>query len=227
MLPGILGIAGFSGATAIALVDTQSDAGGSSPHTFTGVNFGPDYTNRVIVVCTLMQGVGAGSLNQSGVTIGGVAAVGDNDGQNLNSVTMVGCGMWAAKPSGSSGNVVITWTTAAADAIGIIVLSVPMSSATHTDSFSPVYTVNSTATTTGTQTLTIPSLGTYVSAAAHRNTNDGDFTAGATKLASITLAGSNMIVGWAGKQPAESNRSFSASWSGATIRGFQGRAFNP
>ncbi|HXC39068.1 MAG TPA: hypothetical protein VN667_08975, partial [Burkholderiales bacterium] len=80
MLPGILGIMAGMLPSDILVVASSADAGGSSPHTFSGLSFGPEFTGRVLVACTCLRGNGASGMNVTAVTIGGVSAVGNDNG---------------------------------------------------------------------------------------------------------------------------------------------------
>ncbi len=84
----------------------QQALSGSSV-SWNGMDFGIDYPGRVLVACLCLRGIGV--LNISSVTIGGVAAVGQNIGWDPGGGgNAIGSGIYSASGvSGTIGNVVI------------------------------------------------------------------------------------------------------------------------
>ncbi|MCA0276244.1 MAG: hypothetical protein LCH86_09580 [Proteobacteria bacterium] len=120
----------------VTLVATATDTvDRSGSYTFAGLNFGDDYSNRTLVACI---GLFAGSeqvLNQTSVTIGGSSASGDDSGSSDPAGGVVpgsaaGCGVWAAKPAGTSGSVVVNFTSGTAGSAVLYLFSIYATSAT-------------------------------------------------------------------------------------------------
>ncbi|WP_143748327.1 hypothetical protein [Mesorhizobium carmichaelinearum] len=68
----------FANKTALKIADTTGPSGVSTSHTFTGVNFGPEYTNRRLLVYVIAHGKTAGASVPANVqitnfTVGGVS----------------------------------------------------------------------------------------------------------------------------------------------------------
>lgn len=101
----------------------QQALGGSGSVTWNGMDFGIDYPGRVLVACTCLRGVG--SLNQSSVTIGGVAAAGDDNGYDPGGGgNAIGAGIWSASGvTGTSGNVTINFASGTLNYGAIVMLS--------------------------------------------------------------------------------------------------------
>jgi len=78
--------------------------------TFTGMHFGPERTNRLIAVAiALRSSSGTPAMNPlSAVTIGGVAAVLATRSRDTSGSTTEFVEMWTARPTGESGDVVVT-----------------------------------------------------------------------------------------------------------------------
>jgi hypothetical protein len=230
MLPGLSGIiAGLSTEPAsIVVAASLADAGGNSPHTFSGLNFGDEYLGRVLVACIILRGSAGSGMNASGVTIGGVSATGEDHGEFGAGGPCIGCGVWGASGvSGTSGNVTVSWTGQAASSSGIILLSVPSLSngATRFDTFGSAYTGGG-STSTGSLTLNIPTDGTLIAAVAHSNVNDANFDTGVTTRATLDITGGNITVGYDEHLSSQTGRGVSASWTTTAVRGFTGASYS-
>lgn len=226
MLPGIIFGAGFSGLYDIQVVANLADAGGSSPHTFSGVNFGPDYTGRVLVACTCLRETGSAALNipTNGVTIGGVTATGDDNGNANASGPGIGAGIAAASGvSGTSGDVVVSWSGGGStNAAGLILLSVPGISVSAFDTGAAAS--NQTGGTSVSCTLDIPNSGLLIAACAHTNTNDETLT-GVTERASVVVGAGRLAVGFDGGLSSQTGKSVSGSWTTSAIYGLYARSY--
>jgi hypothetical protein len=109
--------AGASGLVGTYLTAAASDTNGTE-FTFSGLNFGTAAADRTLVVGFV--GVAAPAAAVVSVTIGGVAAT-----QVVGtSLTQPDAGIWrAAVPTGTSGNVVVTYATSATR-VGVALWSV-------------------------------------------------------------------------------------------------------
>jgi hypothetical protein len=223
MLPGILGtLAGISPVD-ILVVASTADAGGSSPHTFSGLSFGPEYSGRVLVACTCLRGTAASGMNVTAVTIGGVSAVGNDNGEFLAGGPCVGTGIFAAAvPNGPSGDVVVTWSGQNANASGVFLLSVPAITTTAFAQASQVF--GGGGGTSASNTIDIPAHGILIVNEGHSNTNTAALV-GVTQRSTLTVGTAEFKVGFDRGMPAETARAISASWTTTAARGFQGRSF--
>lgn len=215
----------FANKISIKVVDSIADAGGSSPHTFSGVNFGAAFTGRVLVACTCLRENGSNPLNipTNGVTIGGVTASGDDNGNAGASGPGIGAGIAAASvPTGTSGDVVVSWSSATANAAGLILLSVANMATTASDAGSAG--ADQTGGTGASCTLDIPASGVLIAACAHTNTNDETLT-GVTERAAINVGSGRLSVGFDNRLSVQTAKSISASWSGNALFGLHARSY--
>ncbi|TIR87368.1 MAG: hypothetical protein E5X05_01335 [Mesorhizobium sp.] len=223
MLPGILGgMAGLSPVD-IQVVASIADAGGASPHTFSGLSFGAEFSGRVLIACTCLRGNSGSGMNVSAVTIGGVSAVGTDNGEFLAGGPCIGTGVFAAAvPNGPSGDVVVTWSGQNANASGVILLSVPGISTTAFAQASQVF--GGSGGTSANNTIDIPAHGILIVNEGHSNTNTAALV-GVTQRATLTVGTAEFKVGFDRGMSAETGRAISASWTTNAARGFQGRSF--
>lgn len=213
----------FANKTSAKVAASVADAGGTSPHTFSSANFGLAFSDRVLIACTCLRGNAASGMNVTGVTIGGVSAVGNDNGEFLAAGPCIGTGIFAAAvPSGTSGDVVVTWSGQAANASGLILLSVSGISTTAFAQASQVF--GGGGGTSAANTLDIPSNGLQIWNSGHSNTNAATFS-GVTERAALTVGTAQFKVGFDNRMNSETARAVSASWSGTAARGFQGRSF--
>ncbi|MBB6356948.1 hypothetical protein ACFFTN_21035 [Aminobacter aganoensis] len=108
----------------VAQATDTTDRSGS--YTFAGLDFGAEFTNRAIIVAALLVNAANAVVNQSAATIGGVAANGQDSGDAGGpGVGGASCGVWAARPSGTSGSVSISFgATAQACAVFVFATGV-------------------------------------------------------------------------------------------------------
>jgi hypothetical protein len=223
MLPGILGIIAGLSPTDILVVASTADAGGSSPHTFSGLSFGPEFSGRVLIACTCLRGNSASGMNITAVTIGGVSATGNDNGEFLAGGPCIGTGIFAAAvPTGPSGDVVVTWSGQAANASGVVLLSVPGISTTAFAQASQVF--GGSGGTSSSNTIDIPAHGILIVNEGHSNTNTAALV-GVTARATLTVGTAEFKVGFDRGLASETGRTISASWTTNAARGFQGRSY--
>lgn len=99
----------FANKQAVKIVDQTFDSNSAaSSYTFSA-SFGADYPGRTIIAVVLLHSTANAILNQTSVTIGGSSASGDDTGETTTSGGAAGCGIWAAQPSGTSGNIVVNY----------------------------------------------------------------------------------------------------------------------
>lgn len=189
--------------------------------TFTGVSFGTDFSGRTIIVCTGLQGHLNGNMNLTSVTIGGVAADGSDSGEN-ESGNSSGAGVWAAKPTGTSGNVVLTWSGVSADNAGIFVLSVANSNTAASGVYSPIGGAGGSG---WSGSLNVPSNGLLVVCSTHANANAETYV-GVTKRLEWALGGHRMTAGWDNRLGANGAYPISSSWTTGAVRGRHARSYD-
>ncbi|RUV07445.1 hypothetical protein EOA79_04570 [Mesorhizobium sp. M1A.F.Ca.IN.020.03.2.1] len=214
----------FANKQSVKVVASVADAGGSSPHTFSAANFGIAFSDRVLIACTCLRGNGSSGMNISAVTIGGVAAVGNDNGEFLAGGPCIGTGIFAAAvPSGTSGDVVVTWGGQSANASGLILLSVSGISTTAFAQASQVF--GGSGGTSANNTINVPSNGLLIVNSGHSNGNDTTLT-GVTERTALTVGTARFEVGFDNRMSSETARAISASWSGSAARGFQARSYS-
>lgn len=217
-------------------VDTTDRAGS---YTFSGLNFGDDFSNRTLVALIHLVAGGNNRIDQGSCTIGGVGAAGGDSGDaGPSPVGGAGAGVWAARPAGTSGNVTVNFSTASASACAIYLYAVTgLASATpFAESFGsgggggltsdPTYPASMNG------TLNIPSdtvHGAVIFGAASRANNTSAITlVGMTQQYDTTLDGSHRIAGgYAFRLPQETNRTVGLSTgAGNVIFGMEARSFS-
>lgn len=184
-------------------VDTVDRSGS---YTFAGLNFGDDFSNRTLVVVAHLIATANNPINQTGCTIGGASASGDDAGDFGGSGTPVGAagtGVWAAKPTGTSGSVVLSFSSSAHAAAVYVYAVTDLASATPSassvgDGAAGGITSDPNYPASPSGTINIPSatLGAVLIGGATRTNNTGAITlSGITQLYDVTLDGSHRIAG--------------------------------
>ncbi|WP_150131648.1 hypothetical protein [Rhizobium leguminosarum] len=159
----------------------QQALGSTGSVTWVGMPFGIDYPGRVLVACTCLRG--SGTLDQTSVTIGGVAAAGGDAGLDPGVGLSIGAGIWSASGvTGTSGNVTINFTSGTLDYGAIVMLS--MSNAVFSGG-SPVINGNGSSFASA---LTVPAQGIGLMVVANTTGNSMSLS-GITKRVEM-LAGS-------------------------------------
>lgn len=213
----------FANKLSVKVVHTVADAGGSSPHTFSSCNFGLAFPDRVLVPCICLRGNGASAINITNVTVGGAATLGSDNGEFLAGGPAIGAGIFAgALASGTSGDIVVTWTGQNANAAGLILLSIAKISTTATASDGLVGSGSGGTSASG--SLDIPANGILIVASSHSNTNDATLS-GVTERSAINVGSGRFEVGFDNRMGIQRNRAVSASWSGNAARGFHTRSY--
>lgn len=221
---GSFSFSDFYSQTACKVVDTATASGAGTSITFSNVNFGPEYSGRILIACVGLWSSLNKVLNQSTCTIGGTATSGDDSGENLGSGPSVSGGVWAAEKSlTTSGDVIINWTGGSASTGGLILLSAPGTMFAHAATGG--WNGGGSGGTGGTQTLNIPANGLLIAAMMHANTNNTTLT-GVTERAEITIASSaRLCVGFDNRKSVQTGDSVGASWSGSTAWGGEARSY--
>ncbi|AMS40502.1 hypothetical protein [Aminobacter aminovorans] len=221
----------------VAQATDTTDRTGS--YTFSGLNFGDDFSNRTLVALIHLVASGNNRIDQGSCTIGGVGAAGGDSGDaGPSPVGGAGAGVWAAKPSGTSGNVTVNFSTASASACAIYLYAVTdLASATpFAESFGSGggggITSDPTFPASMNGTLNVPSdavHGAVIFGAASRANNTSAITlVGMTQQYDTTLDGSHRIAGgYAFRLPQETNRTVGLSTgAGNVIFGMEARSFS-
>lgn len=216
-------------------VDT-TDRSGS--YTFAGLNFGDDFTGRTLVALVHLAAGGNVTLDQTPATIGGTTTSGGDAGdlgQGGTPVGAAGGGVWAAKPSGTSGSVVVNFSGGSASACAVYLFAVTDVASATPHAFSvgaggsggitsdPTYPASMNG------TLNVPSGGSAVifGSATRANNTAAITLVGMTQAYDVTLDGSHRIAGgYAFRLPQETNRSVGLSTStGNVIFGMRAASF--
>lgn len=219
----------FSNKSSVKVVDSMAETAGSGSKTFSNVNFGLAFTDRVLVACTCLYRTGLSALDITSVTIGGVSATGYDNGEYASSVSRtIGAGIWAAAvPAGTSGNVVINHGGTAQHS-GLILLAVKgISTTPHDQQTIPASSmgIGGSGGGSASDTINVPEDGVTIVVSNHSNTNDTTLS-GVTEQEEITVGGGRMCVGFDNRMSAETSRAYSGSWSGTAARGFVARSFS-
>lgn len=216
----------------VTLVDSAVDtADRSGSYTFAGLNFGDDFSNRTIVVIAHLVATANNPINQTGCTIGGVSAAGDDAGDFGGSGTPVGAagtGVWAAKPTGTSGSVVLSFASSAHAAAVYVFAVADLASATPFassvgDGAAGGITSDPNYPASPSGTINIPnnaSLGAVLIGGATRTSNTGAITlSGITHQAyDVTLDGVHRIAGgFDYRLPQQTNRAIGFSTGSSNV----------
>lgn len=187
MLPGIdFSMAGLD--RTVELVASAVDVvNRSGSYTFAGLNLGPDFPGRTLVaVIGLAHSNALGSLNQTSVTIGGVSANGSDTGDGATTATpgVAGCGIWAAQPGGTTGSVVVNFTSATAEACQLYLFSIPgLASATPTATLGLNSGAGDPGSASGSGSINIASDGVLITGVVRANNANGITLTGSTERA--------------------------------------------
>ncbi|CAN7564468.1 hypothetical protein [Aminobacter sp. LjRoot7] len=208
-------------------------------YTFAGLGFGDDFTNRTLVAIVHMAATSEQVLNQTSCTIGGVAASGADSGDADNSPAgAAATGIWAAKPSGTSGSVVINFTSGTATAAAIYLYAVTDVASAGPFAYSAGsggaggITSDPTFPASPTGTINIPNdavHGAVLIGGATRANNTGAITLnGITQAYDVTLDGVHRIAGgFDFRLPQQTNRPIGFSTgSGNVIFGMKAASFS-
>lgn len=224
MLPGLCGIMAGLGRVPVELVASAVDTTNrSGSYTFAGLNFGDDFTGRTLVaVVGLAAAPDPGSgLNQTSVTIGGASASGDDtgDGAVTDVDGVAGTGVWSAQPSGTSGSVVVNFSSSAAKCCAVYLFAVAgLASAAAHASMSINSGVGTVGTASGSGTLNIPSNGVIIGGVTRAGSTNAITLSGMTKVFEQTIDSSHRIaVGYDFRMALEVGRSI--GWSSTTRTG--------
>lgn len=153
---------------------------------FAGVNFGTANANRVIAVIAVGRANAATNQTISSMTIGGIAATQVASAAGVVS-NVAGIDIWyASVPTGASGTVAVTWSSANVRS-GIYVYSI----ITTTPAPSVGSGTSGVGTTTLSRTITIPASGFGIAGAWHRQTGNTDAMVNASIDGDNTLFGTN------------------------------------
>ncbi|MGN6772615.1 MAG: hypothetical protein ACTHJQ_22615 [Rhizobiaceae bacterium] len=215
----------FASKQSVKQVDITALSAMGTSHSFTGVNFGADYTGRLIFVIAFAvskQTTATSGWTFSNGTIGGVA--GSGPGSMLwwqsGSGTTVFVGnatMWAS-PSGTSGT--ISFGTTQQTRCICVVLSIANGSSTTSDIGTK--DANSTG---GSFTLDIPANGVLISGATKANANAITFTGVTGQGDQSPLSGYRIAWGWDNRLSAQTGRtvSFTSTGTAALVVGASSR----
>ncbi len=149
------GIGGGGDTPNFGIVDSSFNLTTQTTYTYTGLNFGPANTKRVLA-CGFAGRETAGGVTISSVTIGGVSATlapssNTEDATNL----LIGAFYYAAVPTGASGNVVVVFG-ASCDRCGLGLWRIITNTAAPSSGNVATYTQ---PLTTPSLTVTVPALG--------------------------------------------------------------------
>jgi hypothetical protein len=215
---GISGVGGAGSRPPYELVHQDSDtASEASQYSFADVNFGEDFTGRIIVVVAYLFSSGNDTLDQDTVTIGGENATGADNGY-ADADGAAGVGIWAATPAGTSGTVVIDHIgTGSAEGCVIKVLALSgVASETAHDTDSEFGNVDS-----GSASLDIPENGILITGVARARHDRSVTLTGATELFDEGFDSvGRVVLAIDDSLPSESGRSVTWSATGTEPSGF-------
>ncbi|WP_395449392.1 hypothetical protein ACHMW7_05830 [Aminobacter sp. UC22_36] len=210
-------------------VDT-TDRSGS--YTVSGLNFGAEFSNRAIIVAAMLVNSANSVVNQSGATIGGVAASGNDSGDAGTSPTGgASCGVWAARPSGTSGSVSVSFG-ATSQACAVFVFAAEIASTTRfAESVGSggaggiTSDPNFPASDSG--TINIPQDGVLIGGVARANTTAPITLTGFHSQREMALdTGHRIAVGWKWYMPAQTAYPIGFTTSaGGVIYGMEAHSF--
>lgn len=218
----------FANKLSCKVVATATATPSTTSHTFSGVNFGIAFSDRVLIACTGLTTTGQGVLDQTSCTIGGVSATGGDAGEFLAGGPTCGGGVWAAAvPSGTSGDVTLNWTSSTGQAVALILLSVSGISVTPDDETSDWVGGSGTSSTSASSSIDIPSNGLLVTSMVHAQAVPTDTVmTGVTKREEVYFGTNGVLcVGFDNGMSSETSRAISASWTLNAACGGEGRSY--
>jgi len=177
--------AGGGGLFSLAWLTSATDSSSTNPVTYAGLSFGAADTDRIIAVYIASRQTTVNTI--TGVTIGGVSATAvTGTAAQVNGTNGACCQIWqAAVPTGTSGNVVVTYGAAPTRSVVSlyrIITVTPTATSGNSDS-------QTTLTSVGTA-VTVPSGGGAIAGAAEQ-ANTNTFTwSNATQDVQGAIAGS-------------------------------------
>lgn len=203
----------------IVLVDSAVDTTNrSTSYTFSGLNFGDDFTGRTLVVVVALFATTDQSINQTSVTIGGSSASGEDNGDagSTGAGGAAGVGVWAARPSGTSGSVVVNFA-ATASAAAIYLYATTATSATSFDNTDGI-TSDPSFPSGDSGPLSIPAGGLQIGGVGRAN-NTGTITmTGITERDQITVDSVHRFaVGYDFRMAAETDRTVGFTTGSANV----------
>lgn len=211
----------FAGKTALKIPAISGASGTGTSHTFAGLDFGPEYTNRRLLVYPIAHGKGAGvsvpaNVQITNFTVGGVSGVLPTlnlwyyTGSTASTI-FSGVQSDSFNPSGTSGT--ISFTTNIALNCSVIVFSMIGSN----DTVSGSSNGNFSNTSPISDTLTLQNNATLITVGV-QNSAATLTTSGCTKRSQFSpVAGYQCVIAYDNHLPAETNRAISITGSsGAT-----------
>ncbi len=233
MLAGICGIMAGISPPKIELVSQAVDnTDRSGSYTFSGLSFGQEFTNRAIIVAAMLANSANSVVNQSGATIGGVAASGNDSGDAGTSPTGgASCGVWAARPSGTSGSVSVSFG-ATSQACAVFVFAAEIASATRFaesvgSGAAGGITSDPNFPASDSGTINIPHDGVLIGGVARANTTAAISLTGFHSQREMALdTGHRIAVGWKWNMPAQTAYPIGYTTSaGGVIYGMEAHSF--
>lgn len=233
MLPGMCGImAGISPPKIELVAQAVDNTDRSGSYTFAGLSFGPEFTNRAIIAVAMLANSANAVVNQSGATIGGVAASGNDSGDAGTSPTGgASCGVWAARPSGTSGSVSVSFG-ATSQACAVFVFAAEILSTTRFaesvgSGGAGGITSDPTFPASASGTINIPHDGVLIGGIARANTTAPITLTGFHGQREMALdTGHRIAVGWKWSMPAQTAYPVGYTTStGGVIYGMEAHSF--
>jgi hypothetical protein len=210
----------FANKQSIKQVDVTALSALGTSHSFAGVNFGTDFTGRVIfvVVAALTKAsADTSGWSLSGGTIGGQADAGPGGmvwfQGGSGSTVFTGSASMRAQPSGTSGT--ISFNTATQTRCICTVLSIANCHLTSTDSGSA-----GVSSTGGSTSLNVPTNGILISGAVKNNTNTIGYSGITLRGQQSPLAGYQIAWGWDNRLSLQSGLAVSFSSTGSAACAF-------
>lgn len=222
MLPGIAGMMAGLDRLPVDLVASSVDTTDrSGSYTFAGLNFGDDFSNRTLVAVIALAcatNPPSNGLNQTSVTIGGTAATGGNTGDGADTATagIAGAGIWSARPTGTSGTVVVNFSPGTAHAATIYLFAVDgLASATATDTLGLNSGAGTAGSASGSGNIDVAASGVLFAAVTRANNANTITLTGSTKQIEATFDSVHRIaIGYDYRMNSETNRTVGMSSTG-------------